>query len=187
MRNVLVMLGMVLAAMSAGCRSHHKDADMDLHAQGIEEEKALRKNLDGMVDSALLQNMAIADIHFVPHTDELNSLGVKKLTQMARLVETYGGTIHYETQLRDPDLVNRRMVHARDYLTTTGIDISRLQINSGASRGRGMLASDAIAILRAESTSLGDDSETPAAGGGQNADPLAALLGAAGAGGGGRN
>lgn len=184
MRNGLVMLGMMLAAMSVGCRSH-KHEEVALQLQENEEVASLRQNLEGMVDNGLLHNMAIADIHFVPHTDELNSLGVQKLSQMARLVETYGGTIHYETQLTDQDLVSRRMANARDYLTTTGIDISRLQINSGASGGRGMLASEAIEILHKESADLGGETSSGASDPGNASDPLAALLGGAASGGGG--
>lgn len=81
-----------------------------------------------MVDSAMVSDVSIADIHFVPHTTELNSLGTTRLSRMAALLDTYGGTIRYAARTADKDLVDPRLAHVRDFLATTGIDMSRIDV-----------------------------------------------------------
>ena len=81
-----------------------------------------------MVDAAMISDVSIADIHFVPHTTELNSLGTTRLSRMASFLDAYGGTIRYTARIADEDLVDPRMAHVRDFLATTGIDMSRVDV-----------------------------------------------------------
>ncbi len=81
-----------------------------------------------MVDAAMVSDVSIADIHFVPHTTELNSLGTTRLSRMAAFLDTYGGTVRYSARTADEDLVDPRLTHVRDFLATTGIDMSRIDV-----------------------------------------------------------
>jgi hypothetical protein len=81
-----------------------------------------------MGDNEMLSDMCIADIHFVPHTVELNSLGAARLSRMAKLLEPYGGTIRYATESKDEDMVDKRIEHVRDFLAAIGADLDRIEL-----------------------------------------------------------
>jgi len=81
-----------------------------------------------MGDNAMLSDMSIADIHFVPHTTELNSLGTLRLARMAQLVETYGGLVRYATTIEDEKMVDERLAHVRDFLAAAGADMEKVEV-----------------------------------------------------------
>jgi hypothetical protein len=165
---------MILAGASglaiAGC-GHCKRCDDDpWTATGIQEERmdrALhrpREYESDMVDNAILHDMSVADFHFVPHTAELSGTGAARLNRMATLLDTYGGTVRYETFETDEKLVNQRLEHVREYLATTGCGMERVQIKSMLSGGRGMAADKAI-VVELKGTKAGEEATRPAASG----------------------
>jgi hypothetical protein len=97
-----------------------------------------------MADNATLHDMSVVDFHFVPHTSELSGTGVARLERMAALLDAYGGTVRYETSLADDDLIALRLDHVREYLSLAGCNMSRVEVRTGLSGGRGMAASDAL-------------------------------------------
>jgi len=104
-----------------------------------------RAHLTYMVDNALLHDMSIAEIHFVPHTRELSGTGIARLDRMAMMLDTYGGTVRYETDVTDEAFVQKRLDHVHEYLATTGCDMSRVEVKAMMSGGRGMSAVKALA------------------------------------------
>ena len=81
-----------------------------------------------MADNALLSDMALADIHFIPHSTEISGVGEVKLGRLAKLLNTYGGTVRYETSLEDEALVQGRMDHIHEYLALSGCNMSRVDV-----------------------------------------------------------
>jgi len=134
----------LLCAVLAGCGQ--PTSRLNAPPQGYSEHRHhLDDTYTGMVDNALLSDASIADLHFVPHTTELNALGTERLSRLARLLRTYGGTVRYETYLTDKEVVEERIAHVRDFLETTGIDMSMIEVavaQPGASHTR---ADEAIA------------------------------------------
>jgi hypothetical protein len=61
-------------------------------------------------------------------------------------VELYGGTVNYQTNSTDTDLVNKRLAHVKEYLTVAGCDMDRVQVKTGLSGGRGIPANKAMEI-----------------------------------------
>jgi len=108
---------------------------------------ALAPQFTFMADNAMLHDMSIADIHFVPHTSELSGTGVARLTRMAKLLEIYGGTVRYETFEKDEALVEARLDHAREFIAGTGCDMDRVKVETMISGGRGLKATEAIRIM----------------------------------------
>jgi len=102
-----------------------------------------------MVDNAMVADMALADIHFVPHSPELNSLGARRLDRYAALLEIYGGTLHYDTGMGDSELINSRISRMKDFLATTGIESDRIKVEEGLASGRGLIAPEAIVVRAA--------------------------------------
>ncbi len=145
-RSSWLSLAAVAAICLTGCNSHEKS-----HLAGGEQ----RRNLDNsevrdaftyMVDNAMWSNMAISDVHFVPHTAELNGAGTTRLERLAFILNAYGGTLRYETQSTDEDLVDLRMKHAHEYLALAGCDTRRVRIEAAISGGPLNPATDAIRI-----------------------------------------
>jgi hypothetical protein len=97
-----------------------------------------------MSDNAILHDMSVADIHFIPHTSELSGVGVARLNRMAKLLSTYGGTVRYETRLTDEKLIDPRLEHVQEYLALAGCDMDRVSVVAMRSGGRGMPGDEAV-------------------------------------------
>lgn len=132
----------------------------DLLVQRMDETRGVsRPNYTYMADNAALHDMALADIHFVPHTSELSGTGVARLDRLAPLLEAYGGTVRYETLSTDQALLRKRLDHLREYLALAGCDMDRVEVEAMLSGGRGMPADDAI-IIRKKGTEKDDGSSS---------------------------
>lgn len=99
-----------------------------------------------MSDNAMLHDMTVNDIHFVPHTTELSGTGMARLDRMVEYLQTYGGTVRYETHQVDETLVAQRIEHVREYLNLSECDMSRVDVSRMISGGRGTSANKAIQI-----------------------------------------
>ena len=99
-----------------------------------------------MVDNAMLYDMCIADIHFVPHMADVNGLGVRRLARYSELLRGRGGTIHLETTSTDDELTETRLEKVNDFLAASGLDMANVTVKLGLPRGRPVEAVDAIRI-----------------------------------------
>ena len=145
-RKCCLVLAPALLALSVSACNRPLTAT-DLTLQRMDETRGVsRPNYTYMADNARLHEMAIADIHFVPHTSELSGTGVARLDRLAPLLQAYGGTVRYATLSVDQALLGRRMEHVREYLALAGCDMDRVAVEAGLSGGRGMPADDAIKI-----------------------------------------
>ena len=97
-----------------------------------------------MTDNGMLSDMCIADIHFVPNTTELNSLGTTRLSRMAQLLEPYGGTVRYTTESADEELIDKRLEHVCDFLASGGADLERIDVIVAMAAAKHTLAAEAI-------------------------------------------
>lgn len=104
------------------------------------------EHFTNMLDNAILQDMSVADVHFVPHTAELSGTGAARLNRMATLLDAYGGIVRYETFSTNEELVKHRLEHVREYLALTGCDMGRVEIKAMMSGGRGMTATKAMQV-----------------------------------------
>lgn len=104
--------------------------------------------LKGMADNGAMQDMSVADIHFVPHTSELSGTGVHRLDQLTPTLRTYGGKLRYETYALDEELVASRLLHVSEYLEDAGLDMDRVEVVAMISGGRGLNATEAMRILK---------------------------------------
>ena len=146
--------GGLLAALllvAGGCRDENGERKIktttEMASEKMDESKCrgIPAFLD-MSDNAILQDMSLADIHFVAHTSEISGTGAARLDRMAALLETYGGKVHYETYEDDAALVQQRLAHVTEYISLTGCNMSRVQVEATMSDGRTFPATEAIAI-----------------------------------------
>lgn len=152
-----------LFLLAAGCNHCEKCQCFDTANQRSLKlmeaaQAAPREHWDDMADNAMLHDMTVADLHFVPHTGEISGTGAARLDRMAALLDAYGGTVRYETYEPDESLVKKRLDHVKEYLTTTGCEMKSVEVKAMLSGGRTISATSAIAIA-AKGTA------TPTAGG----------------------
>ena len=149
MRHKLAGLTIAFALVVAGASCHEGEQERQTLKQARDmQPTGLKTAHTAMADNARLQDMSIADIHFVPHTTELSSTGAEHLERMAPYLNTYGGTIRYETYATDEGLVAARMEHVREFLTTTRCDMERVEIKAMMAGGRMINAANAIEIVQ---------------------------------------
>lgn len=117
----------------------------DLHMLRMDEARAsYGRHFTDMVDNAILNDMSVADIHFVSHTNELNGIGESRLDRLVKLLNAYGGTVRYETTLADETLVQQRIEHVREYLALAGCNMDRVEVAVMISGGEGMPGREAV-------------------------------------------
>jgi hypothetical protein len=152
MNSAVLTIGAVgLFLLSAGCNHCEKCQCFDTGNQRTTKlmDKSMGEPQDhwvNMADNAMTHDMAVADFHFVPHTAEISGTGVARLDRMALLLDTYGGTVRYETYEPDEALVKKRLEHVKEYLTTTGCEMKGVEVKAMLSGGRTISATSAIAI-----------------------------------------
>lgn len=165
MLHKLAGLTIALALVVTGASCHEGEGERQTVRQAREAQSiSLNTAHAAMVDNARLRDMSIADVHFVPHTTELSNTGAECLERMAPYLNTYGGTIRYQTYATDENLVAARMEHVREFLTTTRCDMERVEIKAMMAGGRMINAAKAIEIVQRNSGA--STSGSVAAGGG---------------------
>ncbi|MCO6436636.1 MAG: hypothetical protein J5J06_06065 [Phycisphaerae bacterium] len=149
---LVVVLG---AGLLAGC-GQKAITGVQMTEQKMDQNIAAKKiYLAVMAENAMRQDMTVSDLHFVPHTAELNGTGVNRLDRMAQSLNTYGGTLHYDTVESDDVLVNARLDNIREYLALTGVNMDNVDVMTGISQGRTMPATEAMRIMEAGTAKQG--------------------------------
>lgn len=105
-----------------------------------------------MADNALLADMSVSDMHFLPHRAMLTTLGTQRLNRLAQLINAYGGAIRFNSNLNDGVLIDKRLKTTVDYLSELGMDTSTEIVSRGMRGGSGMDAAEVILIKESEGT-----------------------------------
>jgi hypothetical protein len=169
----------MLAAWASTTGCHEPMTRTNAPPQGHTDYKnELRENYVHMTDNAMLADMSMSPGHFVPHSSELNSLGVARLRRYGEIMSTYGGTLHYDGPA-DGDLRPARVAQIETFLLAMGLDPNEFDVEEGIAGGEGMRAEESMAAR--EASSITEESASGDSGGGG----LGAMLGQLGGGGGG--
>jgi len=164
-----------VAGLLAGCAGKPA-ARLNAPPHGVEQsaEEDLKPRMEGtfayMADNALLADMTVSDMHFLPHRDQLNTLGEQRLSRLAQLMEAYGGTVRFSTNEEDQGLIDRRTETIRSFLAEAGIDTSKEAVTRDLPGGRGMQATEAM-LIRAERGTFKPDQTKSADRGGDTTRP----------------
>jgi hypothetical protein len=176
-----LLLWTSIACLGCGaCQSSSPRLNSPPHGQA-DDVSDLQGTYVQMTDNALLADMTVADIHFVPNRAMLNALGEERLCRLAALMEIYGGTVRLNTNLADEALVKERLDQVTKYLAEAGVDTSGHVVVLGMPDGRGMSADEAILIKQNEGTykpkkSAGGSGALPT-GGGSGSSPTGGASG----------
>lgn len=136
----VVVLGSLLLA---GCGNPPKR--LNAPPQGASNEPtAMQAQYTYMNDNALLAEMSMSAVHFLPSRADLNASGMRRLNRYIELLKQYGGPLHYDG-VDDPEpLAKERMERIRGYLAQAGVDAKTCPVELGLAGGSGMRGQEAI-------------------------------------------
>jgi len=145
MYRFLIVAAPLLVAV-VGCQRPQTATQIQLTRMD-QTKQGYGSHFDQMVDNAILRDMSVADIHFIPHTNELSGIGVARLDRLARLLQVYGGTVRYETLIVEEKLIEQRLDHVKEYLSLAGCDMDRVEFAPMMSGGRGLPGGEAVEAI----------------------------------------
>ncbi|NOS99399.1 MAG: hypothetical protein HOP29_02095 [Phycisphaerales bacterium] len=158
--STLLVTALVLGGGLLGCETPPQDKTLGTPL----EPTSMHRFYEPMIDNGAAHDMSVADVHFVPHNTELNDLGTHRLDRLILVLDRYGGTVRYETLETDEDMMGARLASVERYLATAGLDMSRVEVKSMMSGGRGTTAARAAAAeMKLEDSIKGGKLESTAA------------------------
>ena len=140
------IIAVAVISFSAGCEAPSKRLNAPPQGHTEHAHKEMQAHYTPMVDSAMLADMTMSSVHFVPHQSELNANGIRRLQRFAEILRVYGGKLRYDGVQDDKDLAQGRMKRIEDYLVSAGLDNQQFQIDRGLAGGAGFNAREAIDI-----------------------------------------
>ncbi len=130
----------------AGC-NHVGERFHENNLSFHDAREIMDERLIAMGDNAMLHDMAMAEIHFVPHRTELNTLGEQRLERYARLLSDSGGTLSFQSSTTDKEFNEARIASITRFLAESGIARERIVAQVGMRKSKGMDASEAIQVM----------------------------------------
>lgn len=147
----ILCVGVSACLLTAGCQSTSPRLNAPPHGSA-ESVHDMQGVFSYMTDNALLADMSVSDMHFLPHRALLSTLGQQRLSRLAQLINAYGGTIRFNSNLEDEALLDKRSSTIVEYLAELGLDTSSEIVTRDIRGGSGMDASEVILIKVNEGT-----------------------------------
>ncbi len=145
-------VAVVAAVLVAGC-AQRPLARVNAPPHGTQTEHHPMADLyTHMTDNALLEDMSVSDMHFLPHRAQLSPLGEQRLERLAALISAFGGQVRYSTDSQDEQLVARRLREIKRFLGEAGVDTTGAIVVLDHPGGAGMMATEAVLIKKEEGT-----------------------------------
>lgn len=140
-------ISLIVAAVfgAAGCQTTGQRLNAPPHGEG-DSQSQMQAEYVYMVDNGLLATMTVSDIHFMPDRPLLNSLGEERLRRLASLLEAYGGAIRFNSDVSDPQLLQRRSEAIVAFLQSCGIATAAESVRQEMAGGPGIEGTQAILI-----------------------------------------
>jgi len=159
MRTTAVTLAVVACFLVIGCASP-PTGRLNAPPQGQTANPHERQEpYLQMTDSAMLADMSVCDIHFIPQSNQINALGERRLDRCVEMLRQYGGKLRYDSQTRDGALIRKRLASLREFLAASGVELAKVKVVNDPAGGRGVPADEAIAALEASKTCGQDASQ----------------------------
>lgn len=148
-RTLAVMVGMGILVV--GCETPQPRLNSPPHGAAYDVSD-LQGMFVYMSDNAILSDMTVSDMHFLPHRAQLNGLGEQRVMRLAHLLNAYGGTVRLSTNLTDDELIHQRSEVVVAQLAEHGVDTTAELMRVDLPGGAGMDAAQAILIKQNEGT-----------------------------------
>jgi hypothetical protein len=102
------------------------------------------------VENAIIAEHTLYPYHFVPDGDELNELGRRDFSVLARHFTEQTGSLNIRRGTTVPGLYEARVTVVIESLKEAGIDVSRVRLSDGMPGGSGMPSERVVTILQKE-------------------------------------
>lgn len=146
-----ILLSLPLVCMICACQAPSERLNAPPHGEPAATSD-LQGNFEYMTDNALLEDMNVSDMHFMPHRPQLNMLGEERMARLVSLMEAFGGTIRLSSDVEDEALRAARLQTLTQYLASVGLSTTAETVCEDLPGGRGMEATEAVLIRVNEGT-----------------------------------
>ncbi len=146
MRTLSVSLAALVVL--AGCQQPVKRLNAPPHGES-ENVSDLRTTYEHMIDNALLADMSVSDVHFLPHRATLSALGEERLCRLTAILELYGGTVRLNLASPDEALNAARAATVKNFLERAGLAVTTDTVRPDLPGGAGLRAEEGVVILKA--------------------------------------
>ena len=149
---VLGLLIMCLVCgLGMGCQ---EDLHESLGDRNLDVE--LVNSLNNMgVENAIITQHTLYPYHFTPNGENLNELGFRELSILARHFATNEGTLNVRRGGASPELYEARVVCVIEELKKAGVDTGRMKIADGMPGGDGMSSERVVTIVEKSAEAKG--------------------------------
>lgn len=172
----LFFAGGLLVTAAGGCQQPKPHQRLNTPPQGESPHKSKHQaSYKAMNDNALLADMAMYELHFMPHQSQLTRAGETRVKRYAELLKDSGGTLAYESQQEDRKLNAARLDAIRRCLAEAGVKDKKIDVKVGMGGATGTDPAQAM-IARQTGTTIPKP---------KSAASINSTTGATGAGGGG--
>ena len=105
---------------------------------------------DTAMENAIIVQHSLYPYHFVNNSDQLNELGRRDLSVLAKHFKEYPGQLDISRDGTSESLYQARLAYVAGQLKKDGIDISKLTISDGLPGGSGMTSSEVVQVKEAD-------------------------------------
>lgn len=133
----------LICSFGVGCQENLQESQGD---RNLDVELVNTLNNLG-VDNAVVAQHTLYPYHFVANGEELNELGQRDLSVLARHFAKHEGTLNVRRGETAPELYEARLTHVIEELKKAGVDTGRMVIADGMPGGDGMASERVVNIL----------------------------------------
>lgn len=150
----------LVCGLGVGCQEdlHESQGDRNLDVE-------LVNSLNNMgVENAIITQHTLYPYHFTPDGENLNELGLKDLSILARHFAKQEGTLNVRRGEISPELYEARVTCVIEELKKAGVDTSRMKIADAMPGGGGMPSERVVTIMK-KASAAGGSKGTPSGSG----------------------
>jgi hypothetical protein len=146
-RTVLTANLVVLCVLLCGCNGKARPDPVD---EGKMNAALINTFNDTAMENAIIAQHTLYPYHFVNDSDQLNDLGKRDLSILARHLKDIPGPLNVSSDGSSDKLYNARVAYVGAQLKKNGVDLSKVVISDGLPGGSGMPSSDVAQIREAD-------------------------------------
>ena len=145
----------LICSLGVGCQENLNESQGD---RNLDVELVNTLNNLG-VENAVVAQHTLYPYHFAANGEELNELGQRDLSVLARHFTKHEGTLNVRRGETAPELYEARLTYVIEQLKEAGVDTGRMVIADGMPGGDGMPSERVVTIME-KSVEAGDSAQT---------------------------
>lgn len=152
MRTYMLLLGLPLAGLMAGCQTPAAEPNTGPTAAQDSAANGWMVNSirDAAINNALLTQHTLFPYHFVTDQAGLNELGRRDLGALVIHFRAGGGELNVRRGGASEELYQARVATVAKLLGEAGIESGRVRIGEALAGGAGMASEEVVRILQAD-------------------------------------